>query len=93
MDDWRDLGSVEVDSGTLVLGDPVYLLPHSGSGRPGLDAQPLLSARERHPALPIAGHLALLLAEFGGDGRFPVRGRFVGRELVSVRIDFEEPDA
>ncbi|GEM_PF-5908680 len=84
---------MEVDSGTLVLGDPIYLLPHSGSGKAGLDARPLLASPDRDPAVPIAGHLALLLQEFGGDGRFRVRGRFVGRELVSVRIDFEEPDA
>ena len=92
-DDWTPLGAVEVDSGMLVVGDPIHLLPHAAKARPGLDAQVTIDADALVPAMPIARDLALLLQRFGGDGRYPVYGRFDGPQLVSVRIDFEEPEA
>ncbi len=88
---WRYLGSVEVDSGCLLIGDPAYLLPRASTGRPGMDHQVVVDADWRAPATAVAGDLGLLLQRFGGDGRFPVLGCFDGEELISVRIDFEGP--
>mgnify|MGYP003333107657 FL=1 len=90
--DWRFIGAVEVDSGTLVIGDPCYLLPDARNERPGVDAQALYRTGSPDAAVPIVRDLALLLQRFGGDGRFPVYGRYDGPELVSVRIDFDEPE-
>ena len=91
-EEWRLLGAVEVDSGCLVIGDPGCLLPFGRDAKPGLDYQAVTDADWRQPATPIARDLALLLQRFGGDGRFPVYGRFDGPELVSVRVDFIEPE-
>ena len=90
---WRYLGSVEVDSGCLLIGDPGYLLPRLATGRAGLDYQAVVDADWREPATAVADGLALLLQRFGGDGSFPVVGLFEGEELLSVRIDFGPPEA
>lgn len=90
--EWRHIGWVEVDSGCLVVGDPSHLLPWKGRGKPGVDSQVAIDADVRIAATPIAGDLALLLQSFGGDGRFPVFGRFDGDELISIQVDFAGPD-
>jgi hypothetical protein len=89
---WRAIGAIEVDSGCLVIGDPTYLLPSAQAGKAGVDYQAVVDADWREAVTPFAGGLALLLQRFGGDGRFPVWGRFDGPELVSVRVDFVAPD-
>jgi hypothetical protein len=90
--DWQPIGVVEVDSGCLVIGDPTYLLTSARHGKAGVDYQVVVDADWRKAITPIANGLALLLQRFGGDGRFPVWGRFDGPVLVSLRIDFTEPD-
>ena len=82
------LGLVEVDSGTLVIGDPGYLLPHAASGSPGIDYGEVVGAPDTWPAQPLADKPVLLLQRFGGDGTFPVYGEFEGNELKAVLIDF-----
>ena len=67
--DWRFIGAVEVDSGTLVIGDPCYLLPDARNERPGVDAQALYRTGSPDAAVPIVRDLALLLQRFGGDGQ------------------------
>lgn len=89
---WRHVGWVEVDSGCLVIGDPGYLLPWKEQGKPGVDYQVAIDADARISVTPIARDLALLLQRFGGDGRFPVFGRFDGEELTGIQIDFVDPD-
>jgi hypothetical protein len=85
------LGLVEVDSGTLVIGDPGYLLPHAASRSPGIDYGEVVSASDAWPAQPLADKPVLLLQRFGGDGTFPVYGEFEGNHLVAVLIDLD-PD-
>src|SRR5262249_40556734 len=38
------LGMVEVDGGTLVIGDPGYMLPRASQHRPGIDYQAVINA-------------------------------------------------
>ncbi len=88
----RFLGLVEVDSGTVLLGDPLYCLPHAGEGRPGIEYEAVITA-----PTALAGRLddrpVLLLGRFGGDGTFPVFGAVDEYgELVSVTIEFVGPD-
>ena len=90
--DWQPIGVVEIDSGCLVIGDPAYLLASARHGKAGVDYQTVVDADWRKAITPIASGFALLLQRFGGDERFPVWARFDGPELVSLPVDFTEPD-
>jgi hypothetical protein len=85
------LGFVEVDSGTLLVGDPAYCLPDVREGRAGIDFQAVLDAPSGH-AHPLAERPVLLLGRFGGDGTFPVIGEFEDGELMRVIVEFVEPE-
>ncbi len=88
----RFLGMVEVDSGTLLLGDPTYCLPHAAHGKSGIDYQAVIDA-PIETSLYLNGRPVLLLSNFGGDGSFPVIAELDEYgELVRVTIEFEEPD-
>lgn len=82
------IGVVEVDSGTLVIGDPAYLLPHAARGKGGVDYETVIEARD--PIGRLGGQPVLLLQQFGGDGTFPVFGQYEGGELIRVSIDLVE---
>jgi hypothetical protein len=86
----RFLGMVEVDSGTLLVGDPLYCLPEAALERSGIDYAAVIDAPNE-----AASHLdekpVLLLGRFGGDGTFPVFGEFDGGELLRVTIEFIDP--
>ena len=88
----RFLGMVEVDSGTLIVCDPVYCLPHAASGKPGIDYQAVIEAPDE-PASYLSGRPVLLIGRFGGDGTFPVFGELDEYgELVRVTIEFVGPE-
>ncbi len=91
MTERRLLGWVEVDSGTLLIGDPVYVLPRASDGKPGVDYQAVIDAPADLHAQPMAERPVLLLQRFGGDGSFPVVGEFAEGELIAVRIDLDPP--
>ena len=40
----RFLGTVEVDSGTLLVGDPVYCLPYAIDDKAGIDYESVIGA-------------------------------------------------
>jgi len=87
---WKYLGNVEVDSGTLLVGDPAYVLPHAEQGKPGVDyADLVLSRAADRPAakLPV-----VLVDNFGGDGSFPVYGDVEDGELYRLSVAFVEPE-
>ena len=63
----RFLGVVEVDSGTLLLGDPLYCLPRAKDGRPGIDYESIIGASDK-PASYLGGQPVILIGRFGGDG-------------------------
>ncbi len=88
----RLLGMVEVDSGTLLIGDPLYVLPRAATERLGVDYQEVVDADATRYAMPLAGMPVLLLQRFGGDGSFPVFGEFANGELVAVHIDLDPED-
>lgn len=88
----RFLGVVEVDSGTLLLGDPAYCLPRARDGTPGIDYESIIGAPDE-PASYLAGKPVILLGCFGGDGTFPVYGEIDEYgELARVTIEFVGPD-
>lgn len=87
----RFLGMVEVDSGTLLIGDPTYVLPRAATRRAGVDYQEVIEAVASEVASRLGGQPVLLLQNFGGDGSFPVVGEFLDGELVGVHIDLDPP--
>lgn len=88
----RFLGMVEVDSGTLLVGDPSHVLPWKEGGKSGVDYQAAIAADPTIVATPFAGTPTLLIQDFGGDGTFPVFGEFDGRDLVRLIVEFEGPE-
>ena len=86
----RFLGLVEVDSGTLLVGDPGYVLPWSERGKPGVDYAAVIAAVPSAVAGPLAGTPTLLIQDFGGDGTFPVFGEFDGPDLMRLIVEFVE---
>ncbi len=89
MTERRLLGWVEVDSGTLLIGDPVYGLPRASDGKPRGRLPGVVEAPADRPAQPLADRPVLLLERFRGDGSFPVVGEFAEGELIAVRIDLD----
>ena len=87
----RFLGLVEVDSGTLVLGDPASCLPHAERGKPGIDYAAVIRAPIQ-TASYLDGQPVILLADFGGDGAYPVYAEFDEMGVVRVIIEFVGPD-
>jgi hypothetical protein len=87
----RFLGMVEVDSGTLLLGDPLYCLPRARDGAPGIDYTTVIEAPDE-AASYLGGKPVMLLGQFGGDGTFPV---FAEDDedgfVVRVTVEFVEP--
>jgi len=82
------LGVIEIDSGTLVIGDPAYLLPSASDSKPGIDYQAVIDA-EKSDFAPFANGLTMLLTIPEGDGPLAVYGEFEDGELwkVSVILD------
>jgi hypothetical protein len=87
----RFLGVVEVDTGTLVLGDPASCLPHAERGKPGIDYAAVIGAPVQ-TASYLDGQPVILLGGFGGDGAFPVYAEFDETGVVRVVIEFVGPD-
>ncbi len=87
----RMLGVIEVDSGTVVIGDPAYTLPDAAERKPGIDysALPDLTGA---PAYQLADQPVVLLANFGGDGPYAVIGEFEDGEFMRAIIEFEPLD-
>src|SRR5947207_1744360 len=69
------IGLVGVDSGTMVLGDPTYLLSSREQSKHGIDYQEVIDA-PIEPVQDFGGRPILLFQDFGGDGTFPVFGDF-----------------
>jgi hypothetical protein len=87
----RFLGIAEVDSGTLLIADPGYVLPRAREGKPGIDYEEVIRADGSVHAQSIGGMPVVLLQNFGGDGPFPVFGDFDGNELIGIWINLDPP--
>lgn len=77
-----------MDSGTLLVGDPVYALPRPEDDKPGIDYQAVVDSPDSH-AVQLAGQPVVLLSRFGGDGAYPVFGEFEDGELLRAIVEFE----
>lgn len=84
----RVIGIIEVDSGTVVVGDPAYALPSKEHGKPGIDYS-LIPDLTGAPAYQLGGEPVVLLSNFGGDGAYPVIGEFEDGEFMRAIIEFE----
>jgi hypothetical protein len=84
----RVIGVIEVDSGTVLVGDPTYALPRAETANPGIDYSAVLDDVESH-GRQLAGQPVVLLSNFGGDGAYPVIGEFEDGEFLRAIIEFE----
>jgi hypothetical protein len=88
----RFLGVVDVDSGTLIVGDPGYALPWADRGKTGIDYAVVIATDGSTPATQLADGPVVLLQHFGGDGIYPVYGEFEDGEFIRATIEFEPLD-
>lgn len=72
------------------MGDPCYVLGREATGRPGVDYEAVVAARE--PVVRLAGQPVLLLQDFGGDGSFPIFGEYEDGMLMRVVVEFVEAE-
>lgn len=89
----RVLGIVEVESGTVIVGDPTYSLPAADRGKPGIDFSAVLRDLSDRHGTQLDGQPVVLLANFGGDGAFQVFGEFEDGEFMRAIIEFEPLEA
>jgi hypothetical protein len=82
------LGVIEVDSGTILIGDPAYVLPSASRGKRGSDYQEVIDAPTTSVGVPFANGLAML-ANVRDDGPYFVYADFDEGELVSISIELE----
>jgi hypothetical protein len=83
----RVLGFVEVDSGTLLIGDPAYLRPD----RESAVAMDTALAPDAFAA-SVLRDTTLIIGRFGGDGTYPVIGEFdEAGVLARVTVEFVDP--
>lgn len=87
----RVIGIIEVDSGTVVVGDPAYALPSVQDAKPGIDYSPVIADVESH-GRQLADQPVVLLSNFGGDGAYPVIGEFEDDEFMRAIIEFNAID-
>jgi hypothetical protein len=86
-DNWDVLGRVTIDTGTLLLIDPI----HGGADVGELD-------KSEYAQVPISGgdFSAVLIGTGMGDGRYTVEGRYVdcrlGRRIAEIRVRFLDDD-
>jgi uncharacterized protein (UPF0297 family) len=94
------VGSVYVDAGIVMLGDPCYTLPDSASSRNdvaknwGDFCNALYDTKTIAPDVwePFGEGTAIVVSSGYGDGEYPV---YVTRNqegrVMSLRVDFDEP--
>jgi len=82
----RFFGVIEVDSGTIVVGDPAYLLPSREQGKAGVDYQAVIDSEGQ--GVPIGGQPVVLVTVMD-DAPYPVYGEYEDGELVRVCVDIE----
>jgi len=85
------LGVVEVDSSSLVIGDPGYFLPRKETDAPGVDFQAVLDADAPLDGAPFANDMALLFTVMD-DGPYPVYGDYEDGELFQIRVVLDPID-
>ena len=79
------VGLVSVDSGTMVVGDPLHLLARPDGTTPGVDFQAVIDA-ESDEVQPFASGSSLLLSLAMGDGTYPVFGEWEDGDFMSITV-------
>ena len=79
------VGLVGVDSGTMVVGDPAYLLGFKAEDKVGVDYQEIIDAPIQ-PIQELRGRPVLLFHAPEGDGSYPVFAEFEDGELLSFTV-------
>lgn len=87
----RFLGVIEIDSASLVVGDPAYLLPSARDSKPGIDYQAVIDAAPE-AYQPFASGMTMLFALPEGDGPVGVYGEFEDGVLWKVSIILDPID-
>lgn len=88
------IGSIGVDAGCVVVGDPCYLVQQQGVTWEGIVDQMfdsngrVLIGPSDTTALEIHG--TIITGTPCGDGEFPVYAMVEGKQIVSIRIDMRE---
>ena len=81
--EWEVLGSVTIDTATLLLVAPVHF---------GTDVGELGESDHAQVSVPGGDFSAVLVGAGMGDGRYPVEGRFAdcpfGRHIAEIRVRF-----
>lgn len=83
------LGVVDVDSGTLLVGDPAYLLARKAAGVEGPDFQEVVDADRAPDGVQLGERLVLLIQGFGGDGTYAVFGEYEDGAFVRLIVEFD----
>ncbi|MGW0844137.1 hypothetical protein ACWD26_29170 [Streptomyces sp. NPDC002787] len=93
MNDRVRIGTVHVDSGTVMVGDPCYTATgdashHIKTWSEFCERSPF--GREPYDVTQPAGPgLGLVIPTLYGDGSYPVHGELVGGRVARVIIDFD----
>lgn len=84
------LGTIGVDSGTVLLGDPAYI-PQQGWDD---FHQTLVDIGffTTHHAEPFGEGLGLIVSSGYGDGSYPVYADVVDGRIMKIEIDFNDED-
>jgi hypothetical protein len=96
MKGWEYIGDIGVDSGTVMLVDPGYVLPWDETGEKGLDygrAQGLDKPEHRAgmSEFELGGQdLGVLISSGFGDGMYPVYVRRAFGRIAELRVEFIE---
>lgn len=92
--DKRLLGHIDVDSGTIWIGDPCYLRGETNPDKISDAIQKAWGEQKSYASLPsILGHegVGIVSSTYEGDGTYPVYGFFKKDENnpCKILIDFE----
>lgn len=105
-EDFVEIGIVGVDSGTVLVSDPAYVLPRATDGILGCDYEDILEHNTENRVYDLDiqstepwGSGCGLVANAGGDGVYRVYARLTSSgSIAQILVDFEgdlddhEPD-
>jgi len=93
-DQVEKVGECWVDSGTVMVGDPCYVLPEESTGDPGLDYEDLLNKWKEsdYKDNPVRIEGVTVFMTPWGDGVYPIYAVKKDSKIVRIIIDFEDEE-
>jgi hypothetical protein len=87
------IGTISVDAGIVMIGDPCYRFDNPLPAANDWDAfvGATLAAGDRAVSQPLGNGCGIVVPTGWGDGEYPVTATFVNGRIVSVTIDFDPP--